>query len=451
MPKIIENTKLLAELAFFAELAYQARDIHSGILKYTLPKEWKLLHISLRHAETDLHNYMAIILLNQVTKQLVISHSGTDFSSIHDMSDGFKLYLREPLDKVTAMETFIRKITPLILETQKQYGYSLITCGHSMGGVLSDLSAIMLNKAGVSVTSSITFDNPGSAHTAKHVVDNSEYINDADITCAQKSTSFVAFQGKHNLFNTISDQIGVAYFMPFVRNHSVPEHYEHKRDYTIPTKTTAPCNLKTLEYTLKLAILINGLKHQAVFKEVSEFIDRFSRPENLLQQKYLKAMLLAGSISKICNTGYGYLTKLYELGASVAEDVSMIQKHGLHDIKALTNLTEDIAELSNFCSERCNEIKQKVILISQLGDHKLSNFIAAFANNHFDLREIVIYDPKKIGWILAEDSNLDSATYHAQSIITEICTSLQQFCSALLGDNTPEHIAATCASGGGGE
>ncbi|WP_064644159.1 hypothetical protein [Orientia tsutsugamushi] len=164
---------------------------------------WKILCNSADYKDTNMYGYKAVAFLNEETNEIHVATAGTDVKDVNDLRDDLKgVYMHGDISKIKPMKAFIDKIVAKI----GVEGYKYSTSGHSLGAVVSDLTAAEIVSRNLEFIESRTFDNPGSNPVVEYAVKN-KYFSTAD---REKIYSLAkhckVFNAVPNLVNSANDQ-----------------------------------------------------------------------------------------------------------------------------------------------------------------------------------------------------------------------------------------------------
>lgn len=239
------------------QLAY-AKTNESELLRMEdIPEGYNLLCFTDYVDEFDMgHEYRAVIMINQHSKEITIANAGTRMSSYQkassDLKDDAKLTLGMEVNKLSS----IKKVNDKLLEfmTAEELDlkdYSLHYTGHSLGGYLAGVGAadmaIKMKEKGISLQvgneeekkkriSVSAFDAPGckSAVTkiylnskqvklaSKKQVSSKQLLKIAATECACQDINFKTYLHKRNIINKTGSHIGEVFTI--VKEHDKSKH-----------------------------------------------------------------------------------------------------------------------------------------------------------------------------------------------------------------------------------
>lgn len=137
---------------------------------------WKILCNSADYTDTNKYGYKAVAFINEQTKEVHVATAGTDPKNVNDLRDDIQgVYRHGDISKIKPMKAFIDKVVNKV--GVKDYKYT--TSGHSLGAVVSDLTAAEMVSRNLDFVESTTFDNPGSYPALKYATKNKFFPNEA--------------------------------------------------------------------------------------------------------------------------------------------------------------------------------------------------------------------------------------------------------------------------------
>lgn len=166
-------------------------------------KGWKILCNSADYKDTNKNGYKAVAFINEETKEVHVATAGTDVKDVNDLKDDVQgVYMHGNISKIKPMKAFIDKIvTKISVE-----GYKYSTSGHSLGAVLSDLTAAEIVSRNLEFTESTTYDNPGSNPPLEYAVKNKYFPTEAREKIYSLAKHCKVFNAVPNLVNRANDQ-----------------------------------------------------------------------------------------------------------------------------------------------------------------------------------------------------------------------------------------------------
>jgi hypothetical protein len=177
---------------------------------------WKLVSDSDQLHKSD-WGYFGAVYINEQSKEIIIANSGTNFDFLSPI-DLFKDLLSDyqiargqvPKQFTNAAKEFVNlTLSSLVQKGIDLSDFKIVSTGHSLGAVLSDLVAIELASQGYQ-TESITFDSLGSYSVIKN------YLTELN---NNKLLSYTALQDVHlevynaapHYLNTYDQHLGEVY------------------------------------------------------------------------------------------------------------------------------------------------------------------------------------------------------------------------------------------------
>ncbi|WP_371222250.1 hypothetical protein ACA351_09905 [Orientia tsutsugamushi] len=137
---------------------------------------WKILCNSADYEDTNKCSYKAVAFINEKTKEIHVATAGTDPKSVNDLTDDVRgVYGHGYISKIKPMKAFIDKI----VNNADVKNYKYTTSGHSLGAVVSDLTAAEIASRNLNLVESTTFDNPGSYPALDYATKNKFFPNEA--------------------------------------------------------------------------------------------------------------------------------------------------------------------------------------------------------------------------------------------------------------------------------
>jgi len=170
------------EYALFSLDAYQ--DASDNV---TLPSNWSVYKTSDDFGHSN-GGYFGIAYINNTTNEVVISHRGTELSDLGDLFNDAQIGLGfVPSQYTNGAKPFEQSLQ------NELAGYQITHTGHSLGGVLAEISAYQTQ------TSAVTFDSAGTKPLIENLIDGNISTPYADITTFNSAPNFV---------NSTNDHIG---------------------------------------------------------------------------------------------------------------------------------------------------------------------------------------------------------------------------------------------------
>jgi hypothetical protein len=167
---------------------------------------WEILYDSSKSISTNQSGYKAVAFIKEATKEVHIATAGTIPTDIRDLIDDGLVAIKRVPYKIEQVKEMVAQVKNLLGEAAKNCTFS--TSGHSLGAILSDLTAVEIISNGLNFSKSTTFDNPGSqAIVEKAITDNlftgkiEQSINDLAEHCE-------IYNAKPNFINGTNAQLG---------------------------------------------------------------------------------------------------------------------------------------------------------------------------------------------------------------------------------------------------
>lgn len=260
------------KLCIFSYISYYAND-PIALTKHLpqIPEAWQLIASSYGNSED--YSYRALAFINETTKEIVFANAGSDLRDIHDLRDNLAIYAGYTPYKTESIRSFFENVRS-INETRIQNGkdnfltdYSIYTTGHSLGGVLSDLFAVMLKSKGIKVLKSTTFESPGSKEAVEYAIDNNLFDKTSEINL--DTTEFNVYTAKPNFVNTACEHFGEIVMLIF-KHHQQEEEINNNLCGSISNK------LYYIYQKLVQATGVNKIHDFAADHQLEPFIEHFS-------------------------------------------------------------------------------------------------------------------------------------------------------------------------------
>nr|WP_064591543.1 hypothetical protein [Orientia tsutsugamushi] len=164
---------------------------------------WKILCNSADYKDTHKCGYKAVAFINEQTKEIHVATAGTDPKSVHDLKDDVQgVYGHGYISKIKPMKAFIDNI----VNNADVKGYKYTTSGHSLGAVVSDLTAAEIVSRNLNLVESTTVDNPGSYPALDYATKNKFFSNEAREKIYSLAKSCKVINAVPNLINETNHQ-----------------------------------------------------------------------------------------------------------------------------------------------------------------------------------------------------------------------------------------------------
>lgn len=213
--KVVSKTKktvskfgkfIEAKFAHLAtDLAYKlakGNDIYKAHEFETIKKlgdDWKVLCKSSDNADTNQNGYKSVTFINHNTQEILIATAGTVPTDIHDLKDDVYIAAGSFPSKVNQVKSMVDYISKLLGADIDSYTFNVT--GHSLGAVLTDVTAFEIMSRGLKLGTSVTFDSPGSKNAIQAAITSGVFSNARDITIDELADHCVIYNAKHNIIN----------------------------------------------------------------------------------------------------------------------------------------------------------------------------------------------------------------------------------------------------------
>lgn len=214
MTDITQKIKVLSytELAQVGvELAYKMHSPKGDLKRAEVEKklnsgDWEELSKSSDNEDTNQYGYKAVSLVNHITKQVFISCAGT--KEIHDIVDDIKIVFGYAPNKLEPLKKFVTNTIDLITKSNNDIAdYTFSTSGHSLGAVVSDLTAVEIISRNLNFDMSTTFENPGSKDVVTNAINQNLFSGtvpkDPD-ALKEIAEHCIEYNAKPNFINTVN-------------------------------------------------------------------------------------------------------------------------------------------------------------------------------------------------------------------------------------------------------
>jgi hypothetical protein len=178
-------------------------ETHDDIIIFRNEKNtsWEILLDS----ENNSKGYKAVAFLNNETKEVHIATAGTIITDINDLWDDALITFGFVPRKITPMKIFVEDVIKKLGNDSSSYKFS--TSGHSLGAVMSDLTAAEIISRGLEFDKSITFENPGSKKVIETAISNKVFSGTKDVVIKEISKQCVEYNAKPNFINTMGNHL----------------------------------------------------------------------------------------------------------------------------------------------------------------------------------------------------------------------------------------------------
>ncbi|WP_375359410.1 hypothetical protein [Candidatus Tisiphia endosymbiont of Neophilaenus lineatus] len=167
---------------------------------------WNVLCNSADYANTNQYSYKSVALINAKTKEIHITSAGTKPNK-DDILDDIRITFAYTPNKLEPLQNFVNKVIELVGGNEKVQEYTFSTSGHSLGGIISDLTSCEIGSRGFSFDKSVTFDNPGSKEVVQYAIRNNLFTGTVQTTIDELSEHCEVYNAKPNFINTTNTQL----------------------------------------------------------------------------------------------------------------------------------------------------------------------------------------------------------------------------------------------------
>lgn len=177
---------------------------------------------------TSQYGYKAVAFINKQTKEIHIASAGTKADK-HDLWDDMLITFHYTPNKLASAKEFIDAIIAKIAKEENKeeavQNYTFSTSGHSLGAIVSDLTAVELYSRNFKFNKSTTFDSPGSSEVVKYAIQEKLFTGEVKSSIEELAKHSVIYNAKPNFINTTNTSFGeVNLVLPQVKNNIVEEH-----------------------------------------------------------------------------------------------------------------------------------------------------------------------------------------------------------------------------------
>jgi hypothetical protein len=186
-------------------------------------------------SENNSNGYKAVEFLNNETKEVHIATAGTVPTDINDLIDDAYITFGYTPRKTHPMKTFVEDVIKKLGEDSSSYKFS--TSGHSLGAIMSDLTAAEIISRGLDFDQSITFDNPGSRKVIETAINNKIFSGTKNVVIEEISKQCVEYNAAPNFINTIGHHLADNIYLVLPKNLQKPQ--ETEKSNPEPTKSSS--------------------------------------------------------------------------------------------------------------------------------------------------------------------------------------------------------------------
>ena len=160
-------------------------------------KGWQVITDSTKSPDTNKCHYKAVALINPESKEVCIATAGTKMTDAWDLYDDASLAMGYLPSKIKPMAKFIDNVLKELPGDPTEYTFS--TAGHSLGAVMTHLTACEIASRGLKVSECVSFDTPGSKHVVQKAIKEKVFTGSQEIDLDK--IDIVEFNAKPNLIN----------------------------------------------------------------------------------------------------------------------------------------------------------------------------------------------------------------------------------------------------------
>lgn len=169
---------------------------------------WEVLCTSADSLETNQYGYKSVAFINRETKEVHIATAGTKSNQKYNILDDVRITFGFTPSKMAALKSFVDDVVSLGKFDDELDEYSFSTSGHSLGAVLSDLTAVELMSRGLTFEESATFDTPGSKTVVMNAIKSQLFTGKVTQDIVDKlPDSCVEYNARPNFINTINEHL----------------------------------------------------------------------------------------------------------------------------------------------------------------------------------------------------------------------------------------------------
>jgi hypothetical protein len=206
-PLALDSAYLIKATGTYDQLAFEKNftNNHEG---------WGIIARSIDIEINNDHLLKSAAYFNRDSKTIIIATVGSNFTltkqGYHDVIDDAFIATGNIVPKFNDVKQFMDSLIDLVGRDELNE-YKIITTGHSLGSVLSDLTAVYAKYKGLNVSESITFDNPGSRPIIEKLLKKPEYKK-FTVDNLKSEINFETYTAAPNIVNTCNKQMGTHYF-----------------------------------------------------------------------------------------------------------------------------------------------------------------------------------------------------------------------------------------------
>ena len=204
---------------------------YQDILVKSAKSKWEILLDSSISTTTNNHAYKAVAFANRETKEVHICTAGTNPAHFNDLKDDVKIIFGYAPSKIDPMKHFVSNVLKLVNED-----YTFSTSGHSLGAIVSDLTAAEIISRGLKFNKSTTFDSPGSKTAMEYAIKNEMFSGNNNPDIVEKvAEKAITYNARPNIINITQPQLAKEIYLVSanevnaIEGHKIPWlNYESK-------------------------------------------------------------------------------------------------------------------------------------------------------------------------------------------------------------------------------
>lgn len=206
MKKFSQKATMLAyELPNLQGFSNGENTLTSGFLE----NNWQILRQSVQDKSTNENGYKALAFVNHASKKIHIATAGTKHTDTDDLIDDVIVSQRCVPYKITQAKNMVTKSIESLGGIDKAAEYTFSTSGHSLGAIMSDLTAAEIISRDLKFDKSTTFENPGSKEIVIKAAKKGLLSGKTDSTILDKLSEHAeVYNAKPNFINSCGTQLG---------------------------------------------------------------------------------------------------------------------------------------------------------------------------------------------------------------------------------------------------
>ena len=375
--------------------------------------DWKMKEI-IRDSDTG---YLGIIYINDISKNMVLAHRGTDTSDLFDRMNTASSIQQDLEGVVMGKNTEYLSKSEEATEKAVEYcknefkSFALSFTGHALGAWLAELSVFYChNDLKFKIVRAVSFDGPGTRTKMEEL--NSRLVNDK---IQLEDLDIVAYLAFPNLINCTHGHIGKV-FEVFVWNET-----------NFQQSTSSP-----------ISQIYNSLKDHSLKNIMNNFVEKTGKPKLYKQVKkwpiitYTISSNFAEEIFKLfINQVNYYIPQNWK--------ISMNEVNTIINIKNLFNC--DKIDVSQYLDSL--EINGKTKIQEYYEVEEISNEIRLKFNNRDDIQVLMkCIKQKNCEWL--ENQNIKIGNYYDYKKSEDFFEIKQEFREKLSIEDIKESIRKLC-------